>query len=426
MIKKIAFAIIVGFEGNVSLSALVSHLNALGGAKERILETLIGWSQINSGSGNLAGIERMTKVATGRFTALGYDVSRIETAPVPMITDNGDAQTLQRGPVLHFSARPDASRRIMLAGHLDTVFPESSAFQNAVVRDDGTLHGPGTADMKGGLLVMAEALAAFETSPLSADIGIDVVLNSDEEVASHASSSYMESAAAKADAGFVFEPALPDGTLAGARAGSGNYDVVIIGRAAHAGREFDKGRNAIIGAAKAIGVLNTLNGQRENVTFNLGLMKGGSALNVVPERAIVRLNVRARTPEDLSWADEAIRDMIEKADLGVDIRAELHGRIHRPAKPMTPQLESLFKTVQVAGGELDVPVAWVSTGGCCDGNNMAAAGLPTVDTMGVRGAFIHSDQEYAVIDSFEERARLTALSLLLLASGEAPWPKEIS
>lgn len=406
------------------LSVLTTHLSPLDGAQDRILDTLIAWSNVNSGSGNLEGLETMVALATARYEALGYGAKRIDTTPIPLIDDEGRETAIQRGPVLHFSTRPDAPRRIMLAGHLDTVFPVDSPFQTAVIRDDGTLHGPGTADMKGGLLVMAEALGAFEQSPFAGGVGIDVVLNSDEEVASHASSAYMEDVASRADAGFVFEPALADGTLAGARAGSGNYDVLVTGRAAHAGREFDKGRNAIVGAAKVIGALNTLNGQRPTVTFNLGLMKGGSALNVVPDSAIVRLNVRARTPEDLAWADASLHEVIASGDFGPDIKVELKGRIHRPAKPMTAQLESLFMTVRAAGGELGTPVEWVATGGCCDGNNMAAAGLPTVDTMGVRGAFIHSDQEYAVIESFDERARLTALTLMMLASGEAAWPKE--
>lgn len=408
------------------MSALKSHLSSISDAGNRILETLPVWSEVNSGSGNLEGLNKMAQITSEAFGALGYAPLRITTKPVPFIDDTGNLGTIERGPILHFTAREDAPRRIMLAGHIDTVFPKDSHFQKVVKRPDGTLHGPGVADMKGGILVMLEALRCLEASPFAENIGIDVVLNSDEEVASHASSAYMESIAAKADVGFVFEPALADGTLAGARAGSGNYDVVVTGRAAHAGREFDKGRNAIVGVAKVIGALNTLNGQRENVTFNLGLVNGGSALNVVPEKAIIRLNVRARTPEDLKWADTAIREIIEAGAFGEDLNVELHGRIHRPAKPMTRQLECLFNVVKAAGGMLDQRIAWVATGGCCDGNNLAAAGLPTVDTMGVRGAYIHSDQEYAVIDSFSERAELTALSLLMLASGEAAWPKEVS
>ena len=403
---------------------LLDRLDPIAGAEDRILETLIAWSNVNSGSGNLEGLERMAELATNLYCALGYVVKRIETEAVPMIGPNGEESAIQRGPILHFSTRPNAAKRFMFAGHIDTVFPKTDSFQTAVLRDDGTLHGPGVADMKGGLLVMAEALACFEKSGLGDEIGVDVVINSDEEVASHASSAYLEQIAAGCDAGFVFEPSMPDGSLAGARAGSGNYDVVVTGRAAHAGREFGKGRNAIAGAARVVGALNALNGQRDNTTLNIGLVSGGTALNVVPERAIVRLNIRGRTPEDLNWADAAIRDTIETGEFGEDIEAVVHGRIHRPAKPMTPQLDSLFQTVRSCGEEIGIPVKWAATGGCCDGNNLARAGLPTVDTLGVRGAFIHSHDEYAVVESFEERSRLTALTLMKLATGEAAWPKE--
>lgn len=406
------------------MTSLIDRLDTITGAQDEMLETLIAWSNVNSGSGNLEGLEAMADLASARFAKIGYEVTRIATAPVPMIGPNGEEGAIQRGPILHFSARRNARKRIMLAGHLDTVFPKTDSFQKTVLREDGTLHGPGVADMKGGILVMAEALACFERSGLAEDVGVEVVLNSDEEVASHASTPYMEQVAAGCDAGFVFEPSMPDGSLAGARAGSGNYDVVVTGRAAHAGREFDKGRNAIAGAARVVGALNALNGQRDAVTLNIGLISGGTALNVVPERAIVRLNVRARSPEDLAWIDAAIRETIESGDFGDDIKAALHGRIHRPAKPMTPQLESLFKTVRAAGAEIGSSISWAPTGGCCDGNNLARAGLPTVDTLGVRGAYIHSHEEYAVVESLEERARLTALTLMMLASGQAPWPKE--
>ncbi len=403
---------------------LCASLEALRGSKERMLETLIHWSGVNSGSTNIAGIDEMAKLAMKRFSGIGFSALRMETSPIPVISSSGEESVIQRGPILHFSIRPEAEKRIMLAGHLDTVFPSTSAFQRAVMRDDGTLHGPGVADMKGGILVMAEGVSAFEASPWSKEVGLEIVLNSDEEVASHASSQYMENVAKSADAGFIFEPALADGTLAGARAGSGNYDVVVTGVSAHAGREFDKGRNAIVGAAKVIGALNALNGKRPDTTLNIGLVSGGTALNVVPDKAIVRLNVRARDTESLAWVDAAIRETVEQ-DFGEGVRAQLHGRIHRPAKPMTAGLASLFNTVRTAGSEIGIPIEWQTTGGCCDGNNLHRAGLPTVDTMGVRGAHIHSEEEYAVIESFEERARLFSLSMMMLASGAAPWPKEV-
>ncbi|MEM8921493.1 MAG: M20/M25/M40 family metallo-hydrolase, partial [Pseudomonadota bacterium] len=184
------------------MTRLTSHLDAIGSADARIAETLTAWSNVNSGSGNLPGIERMADLATAAFGALNYDVRKLVSNPVASIDPAGREVMSPRGPMLHFSTRPNASKRIMLAGHLDTVFPETSAFQSVAKRPDGTLHGPGVADMKGGLLIMLEALKCFEASPFAADVGIDVVLNSDEEIASHASHEYMEKIATGADAGF--------------------------------------------------------------------------------------------------------------------------------------------------------------------------------------------------------------------------------
>ena len=405
--------------------ALLSKLDRLSQRGPGLVDELIVWSELNSGSDNLDGLNRMAKLADHKLSSLGFDVHRKPTAPIPVIDSAGREGQIQRGDIIHGRLRPSAKRRIMLAGHLDTVFPVDCDFQTCRKGEDGNLYGPGVADMKGGLLVMLEALACFEASELNEDIGFDVVINSDEEVGSYASSPYMESIAKDCDVGFVFEPAMTDGGFAGARAGSGNYVVSVTGRAAHAGREFDKGRNAIAGAARVVGALDALNGQREGVTLNVGLVQGGQALNVVPETATVRFNVRARKTEDLDWIDALIRETLEKGNFGPDISVRLHGKIHRPAKPMTTGLKNLFETVRSAGQMLDLPVVWKPTGGCCDGNNMARAGLPTVDTMGVRGAFIHSDREYMVMESLEERARLTALCLMMLASGEASWPKEV-
>lgn len=405
------------------MTSLHTYLAPINTAHARMIDTTLAWSAINSGTGNLSGIARMADAVDAAFTPLGYSVTRHDTRPVVQIDDDGTEQAVTRGPVLHFNVRPDAPRRVLLTGHLDTVFPKDSPFQIPVKRTDGTLHGPGVADMKGGIVVMLEALRAFEASPFSQHVGIDVMLNADEECGSHASAHRLTQAARHADIGLVFEPALADGTLAGARAGSGNYTLIINGISAHAGRAFQDGRNALVAAAGLITNLNALNGQREGVTVNMAMLHGGQALNVVPGRAVLRLNARARSAADLEWVDKHIRTIVA-GDAGPGIDVTLHGGMHRPCKTLDGPTEALFHLVREAGQALDLDITWTPTGGCCDGNNLAAAGLPTVDTLGVRGGLIHSDQEFAVIDSFVERAQLTTLLLLRLASGEAPWPKE--
>ncbi len=404
------------------MANLDTYLSPLDDASPRMTERTTLWSAINSGTNNVAGVEEVAAAIIPEFTKLGMNHKILPPAPVEALNDEGKIEPVPCGPVHHLSLRPEAEKRIMLVGHLDTVFPADHPFQKVEKRKDGTLHGPGCADMKGGLCVILESLGAFEKSPFAKDVGIDVVFNSDEETGSYASAAHLEAIARKADAGFVFEPALPDGTLAGARAGSGHYNFVVRGKSAHAGRSFHDGRNALIGAARLMTAINALNGKRDNTTLNIGIINGGQATNVVPDLCVIRMNIRGLTKDDLLWADAAIRDVVASGNFGPDISVELHGGIHRPVKQMTGGTEQLFNLVKNAGSSLGMAIEWKATGGCCDGNNLAAAGLPNVDTMGVRGAFIHSPDEYMVIESFVERARLATMSMLLLASGELPWP----
>jgi glutamate carboxypeptidase len=409
---------------------LLDALSALDDRAPAMREAVLDWSAINSGTGNLAGLERTAAAILPRFEAAGFEAATLPPAGVTEIDAKGRESRIERGPVHLLTANPRANRRVLMTGHLDTVFPEGSHFQEPVDRGDGTLHGPGVADMKGGVCVMLEAASAFLKTPYAEHLGIDVVLNSDEETGSHASAHVLHERALRADVGLVYEPALPDGTLAGARAGSGHYTFTLRGRAAHAGREFEMGRNAILGAARLMEAIDRLNGQRDGVTLNLGLISGGQATNVVPDLCIVRMNVRGRRTEDLAWVDAEIRRVTEEGNaeegFGDGIRAELHGGIHRPVKEMKGGTAALFEAVRRAGGDIGIGIDWKPTGGCCDGNNLAAAGLPNVDTLGVVGGKIHSDEEYAVLDSFVPRAKLSLLLLMLLASGEVAWPERLS
>lgn len=406
-----------------------SALSALDDRTEPMRQTIMDWSAINSGTGNLGGLDRIAGAVIPRFEAAGFAAEIIPPAEVTEIDAKGNEAKIERGPVHVLTTNPGANRRVLMTGHLDTVFPEGSHFQTPRDRGDGTLHGPGVADMKGGICVMLEASKAFLATPFAEKVGIDIVLNSDEETGSHASADVLHTRALAADIGLVYEPALPDGTLAGARAGSGHYTFTVRGLAKHAGREFHEGRNAILGAARVMEAIDQLNGQRDGVTLNLGVISGGVATNVVPDLCIVRMNIRGRKTMDLGWIDGEIRRVIDEGNrdhaFGPDIVCELHGGIHRPVKEMKGGTAALFDAVKRAGGDLGIGIDWAPTGGCCDGNNLAAAGLPNVDTLGVVGGKIHSDEEYCVTDSFVPRAKLSTLLLMLLASGQVAWPERV-
>jgi glutamate carboxypeptidase len=271
---------------------------------------------------------------------------------------------------------------------------------------------------------MLHALMALEQSPLASQLGWQVVLNPDEEIGSIASDPLLKQAVVGKHLGLVYEPSLADGTMAGARKGSGNFSLVVRGRAAHAGRNPEDGRNAIAALAELTSGVFVLNGKREGVTLNPGKIEGGGALNVVPDLAILRFNIRTRVVDDEAWVLTELNKLVESLSHKDGFAAELHGHFTRRPKPMAPAVKALFDVVQQCGAELGLVLGITPSGGCCDGNNLWHYGLPNVDTLGVRGANIHSADEICYLDSLSERAQLSALLLMKLAKGEVRVPLE--
>ena len=381
---------------------------------------LIRLAEINSGSNNLPGLRALADVLTEQFAPLGGTVTRSELGCTRRVNDAGEEEPWEHGPVLSIRKWPEAPLRILLMGHMDTVFPVDHPFQS-VRTEPGRLHGPGVADLKGGLMVMRSALSALENSPWAGRVGWEILLNPDEEIGSPGSAPVITAAAQRNHLGLVYEPSMPDGTLAGARKGSGNFVAVFSGRAAHAGREHHLGRNAIRAMADFTSALDDLNGQRPGVTVNPGFVAGGGPVNVVPDRALLRFNVRIDLVEHEDWVLGELKRLCAGIMGREGFDVVLHGGFGRKPKPMTPDTRRLFDLVADTGSRLGMSLAWGPTGGCCDGNNLAAAGLPNVDTLGVVGGSIHSDQEYMELDSLSSRGRLSTLLLLRLASNDVAW-----
>ncbi len=380
---------------------------------EPMLDQVLAWSAINSGSRNLAGLERMADLLADAFAGLPGVLLLERPEAVESIDSAGKPMRVEHGRHLHLTVRPTASLQMLFTGHMDTVFGLDHAFQEARWLSDGVLNGPGVADMKGGIAVMLAALKAFERSPLADRMGYEVVINSDEEVGSPASAALLAHSAQGKRAALTYEPAaLPDGTLAGARPGSGNFSIVVRGRSAHAGRNPEDGRNALLAAADLALRLNGL--KRDGLTVNPSRIDGGSPSNVVPDLAILRVNLRPRTPEIEAAVSHEIETLIAAIAAERDVKIDLTGGFGRPPKPLTSEAEALFNLVKQVGADLDQTIAWQPSGGVCDGNNIAACGVPVVDTMGVRGGKIHSMEEFLIVDSLPERAALSALTILRL------------
>jgi glutamate carboxypeptidase len=387
-------------------------------AAEPMLDQVLAWAAVNSGSRNLAGLETMAGLLADAFAGLPGALRLEEPAPVETVDSAGRTGQMKHGRHLHLTVRPTAPLQLLFTGHMDTVFGLDHAFQQTSWLEDGVLGGPGVADMKGGIAVMLAALKAAERSPLGDRFGYEVVINSDEEVGSLASAALLAQSAKGKRAALTYEPAaLPDGTLAGARPGSGNFGMVVRGRSAHAGRNPEDGRNALLAAADLALRLAAL--RRDGLSVNPSRIEGGSPSNVVPDLTVLRVNLRPRTPEIEAEAKRAIDELVAAVAADHDVTIETKGEFGRPPKPLTPEAEALFNLVKTAGADLGQTIAWQPSGGVCDGNNIAACGVPVVDTMGVRGGKIHSMEEFLIVESLSERASLSALAILRLVAEAA-------
>ncbi len=383
-------------------------------------DVLAHWCAINSGSRNLPGLAQMAGVLASAFAPLGGAVALEPCADVVAINGQGAAAALRHGDVFTLVQRPSAPIQVVLAGHMDTVFGPDHPFQTCAWRDGHTLNAPGAADMKGGLFVMLQALRALDASPWDDNLGYRVVINADEEVSSLGSAAILARHAAGADFGLVYEPSMPDGALAGARKGSGNFTLLARGKAAHAGRNPQDGRNALLGVAEFAVAAGRLTGARAGLTVNPARIEGGGPENVVPDMALLRFNVRVAEPADQDWVIGQLDALAAAIAHERAIELKLSGHFARPPKPMDARQAALFTAVKLCGADLDIDIGWRSSGGCCDGNNLAAAGLAVVDTLGVVGADIHSAHECCDMNSVPQRAMLSALLLMRVASGALP------
>lgn len=378
-----------------------------------MLAQVEAWSAINSGTRNLAGLAHMAEVLAEAFGVLPGELALVAGNMAQNVAADGTVTVLDHGKHLHLVVRPDAPVQILLTGHMDTVYPLDHPFQTLTTLPDGTLNGPGVADMKSGLAVMLAALSAVEASPLAPRIGYDVVINSDEETGSFSSSALIAQAARGKIAALTYEPALPDGTLAGARGGTGNFSIVVTGKSAHAGRNPDEGRNAIVAASDLAVRLFAL--RSPTLAVNPARIEGGGPNNVVPDHAVLRINFRPADHDQIARAQAALDRITAEVAAAHEVSIAVHGSFNRPPKPIDPGAAKLFTLVKECGADLGLDIAWRATGGVCDGNTIAACGVPVVDTMGARGGAIHSPDEFLIVDSLPERAALSALTILRIA-----------
>ncbi len=408
--------------------------DALGWIEEQepaLCRRIAAWAEISSGTFDRDGIHELGESVEALAAPLCDRVERVPLAPFETVDDDGTRVSTPLGDAWIYRRRPDAARQVLLAVHLDTVFGVDHPFRAVTgpVTDDPELpgrrilRGPGVCDAKGGLALLWAALEAFERERPDDATGWTVLLNPDEEIGSPGSAPLLAAEAQDADFGLVFEPALPDGALAGARKGSGNFQLVARGRAAHVGRAFDEGRSAIHTLAALVHRLAVYGAETPGVIANVGFLRGGGAVNVVADFAIARCNVGVDDAEAQTRVETLLAAWCAEAGARDGVEVELHGGFASPPKPLAPGARQILDALTRCAEPLGIAIETRDTGGVCDGNKLAAAGLPNVDTMGPVGGNIHSEREYLDLDSLVPRAQLVASLLLGFARGSLELPR---
>ncbi len=387
--------------------------------QSQITADLIELANQNSGSDHLTGLLQVAQWLEDQMDLHHAQFHRIALPPRHEIDSHGNELAVETGPALRWDFHPNQRRRVLLAIHYDTVFGAADPFQTCELLTVDRLQGPGVADAKGGILVIRAALQALSQYALTDDIGWTVLLTPDEELGSPSSKNLFELLAPDFDFALLFEPALPSGELVAGRKGSGNYTLVVQGRAAHAGRHFEQGRNAVVELCRLVTRLAALSGQRPGLTVNIGHIHGGAAVNIVPDLALARLNIRVGDNQSGKWFEQQLKHLVAELH-GMDgFRCRSLGELASPPKVVTNQMKQLMQAIEDsslnAGGN---GVHWKETGGVCDGNKLAAAGLVNVDTLGPIGDGLHSRYEWVSLSSIVDKAQLVVNLLSRFSAGE--------
>jgi glutamate carboxypeptidase len=387
------------------LTAIEAGLRADEAAYLADLERLVS---IDCGSYTPAGVDEVGRFVAGFLADLG---ATVEVRPDPAGRLGATVIGTLRG-----SASPGA--RLLLIGHMDTVFDPGTAAERPFAVADGIATGPGVTDMKSGLLAGLYAIRALvRRGPLPFE-RLTFVANPDEEIGSPTSTPHIIELAGTADACLVLECARANGDIVSSRKGILDARIHVRGRAAHAGVEPEKGRSAILAAADLVGRLHALNGRWDGVTVNVGVIAGGTRPNVVPERCTLEVDVRAVRREDLETAEAAISDLL--GELAVpDTSAELEPMAHWWPMEKLERSGRLVEHAVALAERLGFSVRDVATGGASDANTTAGLGVPSLDGLGPIGGNDHSPAEYLEVASIVPRTTLVAGLVLAISRDPA-------
>lgn len=353
------------------------------------LETLVN---VDCGTRTPQGVAKIADILTPMFEQIGFTVVRHH------IDDKA-------GPCLEITNKPGAEQYdVMLSGHMDTVFPEGTVAQRPLTFDEEKIYGPGTSDMKSGILSAWYALKQL-TNEEKDKLAILVALNCDEEIGSMYSRPWVESMAKKSKRVLVCEASRVSGNLIRSRKGNAKYELVFKGVASHAGSALQDGVSAIYELSHWSLAIKDLVNLETGTTMNVGIIEGGLAVNVVPDYAKATVDLRFWNNQEAEAIDAKLREMAATPfEKGASV--EVNRLAFKPSMQPTAATEEMIQLVSKKADELGIQHGWEDAGGGSDGNFTANVGTPTLDGFGPMGAGFHSDKEYLLIDSIKPRINL--------------------
>lgn len=384
------------------------------GRQNEMLATLKTHVEMNTGTENISGIDQYRSIIERQLQGLGFATRLHSSEALPVLSCSGG--TVNFADHLEATRTGKKKNRILLNGHVDTVFPAHDKFQTLQVDEDGTLRGPGVADMKGGLVVMLYALKALDAEGRLADANITVFLNTDEEIGSLGSRYLIEDMARQHDVGFVFESS-HNNNMTRSRKGLGQTRMKITGRESHAGAAHELGVSANLELAHKIIEIEKLTDYEQQVTVNVGVLSGGEKRNTVPGCADAYIDLRYPT----AASGEKLQARISQISAAKTVvstqfpdlpKIEVWTKLHRPAKARNKRVDQLISESMGLSGVLGEKITGTQySGGGTDGSIMQAAGLPTLDSLGVDGEGAHSSREKTSLKSLIARTKLAAIMI---------------
>lgn len=364
--------------------------------KSEMLQLIEQLVNIDSGSYVKKGVDKIGAILKEKYEELGFLVEVKEQE------EYGNNMIIQ-----HKNA---TDPKIILVAHMDTVFPEGTVAKRPFYIEGSRAYGPGVVDMKSSQVELIYAIKALQKIGSKSIENIQIILNGDEEIGSITSRPLIEEHSVGKEYALIMEPARKDGSLVTARKGGGRYDIIVKGKAAHAGVEPEKGRSAIEELAHKIIQLHNLTNHEKGISVNVGLIEGGTSVNTVSPTAVAHVDIRISEMEQAAYLEKKIKEICSKTKVsGTEILLE--GSISRPPMEYNRQTKELLHIIQDVGKEIGLKVKNSATGGGGDASFTSATGVATVDGLGPVGGNPHSEREYLEIDTLPERTLLLAKTI---------------